>query len=655
MTSFSKRTLGFWYFLNAVLLAALWLFSTGPAYLHGIPTHTLERLAQSEGLTTSDSQSLLYHMLRLLPGDPVFASQLIVVLGKVLAFTVLWWSTSKIWANPASPTLLCGFLFFSPPFSWQSLNTPDQLPALLFKTLGVGAIVGAKVPLLCAAVIGVTPFDPAFGLSLYFVMAYLALRRQKAYGLWLVGVIIAGNAALFLGLAGDYIMTPNPHGLRMSSFLCLLSLLIPEIRASRTGLYLAMLGASMATGASELASAVCMGDLVVVGLRKSEAVEGEEAVADRSPGEWRFERATVVGWVALLVLAFNVLDAEQILNRTILVPSQKARIALGKLFIPFSMQRFAKETLAGRWDFGSPFPALGAKAVEAIEGLNGPFRLLSTVQSAQEERRLGLVAALLNHRPLRGWATPQALSASSLACKAVHDNVLTNDETVVFLNSDEVNAVAPTSLPADAATLAPVSLANIWSLPFRQQILSEKEGAAYRLKTEDSDEVLYFAHSKAVLCLGAAKCDYLLSTLKEPIQRRTLSIGEYRLTLEFANLEQFLPSRTLVPVKVRLTNIGTSPVSTRETVAATLTVVDSMEEPVARQPFQSEFILFPKESLEVKLFLQTPPQESRFQIEAMIYTIDGRPHEVEIKNPEMYTTWRRLPPVGTWVEEPPTP
>lgn len=650
----SGKHRGFWIALNGLLLAALWLGSTGPAYLRGVPLEILEGLAAAKGLSGGPDTSLVFTVLGGMPGtDAIFNLAVFMVLAKMAAYIVLWWSLYKIWENPVSPTLTCGYLFFAAPFMWVTTDHPNQVLALVLQSLAVGAIAGAKVPLLCAAVLGLTPLNPPLGISLYFIMVYLALRRQNAYGLGLVGVTIVGTAALLLGLAADYTMVPSTAGLRAMSLLCLVALVVPEIRQSRVGLYLTMLLAAAATGAPEFGSLICLGDLALIGLKTSDQQADDEP--QTLPGQWRLQRCAIVSLLAIITLTSGVADGERWLNRKVLVPSQKAHVSLGTLFHPFSIQVFAREVQAGQWTRSSPIPGFGADEFRILQSLKGPFRLLSDSANAARDRTLGLYAALLANRPLHGWATPEALSASSLACKATGANVLTGDDTVVFFGGDSPRVLAPVKLPADHSKLANLSLASLWSLPFRRQTLSTKKGAAYRLQTENTDEVLYFPDTPAVLVLSAAPLEYHISSEKDPSQKRDLQIGEYKLSLKLSKLEQPLPSRTLIPIKVRLTNEGVSPLSTHETTSLGFHLVTEPAEPDLRQPFSKSFILYPKESLETELFLPTPPAEGNFRLEAAIYTSDGRSHKAEMKNPEVYTTWRRLPPVGTWVEEPPTP
>ena len=97
---------------------------------------------------------------------------------------------------------------------------------------------------------------------------------------------------------------------------------------------------------------------------------------------------------------------------------------------------------------------------------------------------------------------------------------------------------------------------------------------------------------------------------------------------------------------------GQSPVSSREIENLNIKVTEGESFTPFRQSFAKSFVLFPKESIGIEVQLATPEPEGRFQLKASIRGIDQRNRVVRIFEQPEIRTWRRLPPVGTWVEEP---
>lgn len=643
----SKRAAGAWTAINFVLCLALWLVSCGRFYLQGPPLRVLEGLCQGLALTSPQDGYPLYYALSWSPLDPILTVSLFQAALLVASFALLWLCLSKVWSNPVSPTLCCGLLFFGGENLWLLADSPEQTLGVLFQATAVGAIVAAKVPILCGAVMGVALIKPAQGVTLLLVLAYLAHRRQEAYGIALTVVSVVGTSLLLVGLVGDYQLSPAFSGCSLWSLLPIAATaLSKELRESRMGLYSVLLVGSVATGAPELASAICLGDVFLLALRLSPGEPENKEETD----DLKLSLKTLTHLAAVIALIAAVLKGEQYLNRGVLIPSQKQKIALHQLLRPFSLQDHARRVKEGNWKPRLPLPSLGAAELQAADKLSGPFRVL-TLDSLAEERKLSLALALYRKLPLQGWSSPSHLGTSSLTCKAMGKNVIV-DSTVLFRQDGEARVESGPTLPKDSDSLAEISFRELWDLPYRTQTLSRRPGAGYKLTCKREKAVLFFPEERATVVFSATPDEYLLSPLNAPEKRRKATIHALKLALISPNLEMPLPSRSLADLDFKITNRGGGPISSRELESVTLGVREGASFSPVYQEWGQDFVLFPEETTRVKLTLPTPATEGTFELVASYRTADGTTYPLPIEGTSTFKTWRRLAPVGTWVEEP---
>jgi hypothetical protein len=647
-----KTAKGAWWGANLLLCVALWLISTGRVYFDGLPASVLDGLVGAKNLIPADNVDILYSLLASTPKDITFSASLLQAVCLLAAMLVAWLSLAKVWANPVSPTLTTGLLFFGGSTLWLSAETPGQAVAVLFKAVAVACIVAGKVPLLCGAVLAVGYADPPLGIALYLSLVYLAFHRSQSYGNLVTSASIVGTGALLAVMIGDFTLRPSLQGLSVWCLWPLLGLAFSrELRDARKGLYLTLLGASALTGSAELASALCLGDLALIGLRSSKS----QAEPTSPQHGVRVSVPVMVQLLALAVLMAAVLPGEQYLNRRILIPSQEKRIPLTQLLIPFSLEHHAERLAHESWRRESPYPEMRPKELTLLKQLQAPFRVI-TLDATSENRQLSLLYALLSQQELKGWATPRHLSTSSLVCREVRKNVLVGPQKILFRfdsssaakTEDLPRLESGPTLPTDLQGLPTLVLKNLWNLPFRVQSVSDKPGTGYELKTSSAIETLFFPTEPAKLVLSAAPMDYHISSLTNPEIKRELSVTALNLTLTAPNLDEVLPSRTLVPLTFKISNLGEMPISTREIQSVTLTVKDGASSQPYEQQFPEEFVLFPKEGLSLPLYLATPANEGLFQIEASFQTLDGEMRPLPILGDTSFRTGSRL-------EEPKTP
>jgi hypothetical protein len=640
-----------WGLLTVLIAVVLWLCNVGRVYLYGIPSRVLESLTQGSGLVPAHQSADLTTLLAYSPWDPLWSVTLFCALTVLISFGILWWSLYKIWQNFLSPTLTCGALFMGAHTLWLTADTPTDCLGVAFKALGVACLVAGKVPLTLGPVLGTAYCDPAAGVALYLGLTYMAYKRHKAYGVAVAVCCVLGGGLLLAMFCADYTLEPALSGLGVWSALPLAALALnKELRASRAGLYLTLLLASVLTGSAELASAICLGDLALLALRTPTS----STASSHTAGEWRLPWRGAIQGTAIIVLLLNILPGEQYLNRQILIPAQEHDVPLHQLIVPFSLSNHAEQLKREPWRLQTPFPGLRPEDVELVETLQTPFRVL-TLSTINEDRNLSLVYSLLSRQRLTGWDTPDHLSATSLVCKNEGKNVLVGSETLLFREPTSSRLESGTTLPDELGELAPVDLRRVLNIPFRAQQISEEPGTGYRLIVDESTETLFFADGPAQIMFSSTPITYKIESLSDQKEDWELEIAPLSLELVALDLTEVVPSRSLVPLEFKLFNRGRSPISTKELKSLTLGMQFNQPISPSEQPFPKSFVLYPQEGIDVELVLATPESEGRYQLVASYKTIDDESRPLTIMGDKIVNTWRRLPPVGTWIEEPQAP
>lgn len=644
-----KKLAGLWGFLTLLLALALWTASLGRVTLYGPSSEVLESLCRGRDLIEWTHPFTLGSMLSRLPFDPLLTLSLFQASCLVVSFLGLWWVLYKVWQNPMSPTLACGLLYFGPHSLWLVAESPEQHLTVALKALAFACLVSGKVPLLCGAVILLACVVPANALSFLLALGCLAYKRQEAYGPWVCTVSVVGAGSLFLMSLGDFVLDPTLGGIGLWALWPLGSLLLSkEIREARWELYLTLLAAAAISGTEEMASALCLGDLALIMLKKP------SVLSPTAPHRWSFSiyRMTLLASLAVLVAA--VLPGEQYLNRNILIHAQKQNVGLPNLLAPFTLEAHAAAVSEEPWRERVPFPGMSKSDMDLLSKIDTPFRVLTQGQ-VSEDRRLSLVYALLTEQALVGWENSTQLSASSLICKQLNKNVVVGKEVILFRNEERSRLEEGPESPNSLDTLAEVDFRSLVNVPYREQFVSSKKGSGYLLQTLQSTETLLFQESQALVVFPAARQVYTLASLKNPQNQREQRIASSNLELTLLDAEEVFPSRSLIPLKFMLFNRGLTPVSTQMIESMSLGLRGITSFGAFKQASPSVHILFPGEGVEITLYLSTPEVEGDFQLQASYQSLGGSTHSFELTGPQSISTWRRLPPVGTWIEEPMQP
>lgn len=642
-----------WWFLTTLLLLAVWLTATGYIWLHGVPISLLEALASGRGLIAQNEASGLLDgtpLLGQIPGDALAWSSFTIAGLNSLAAVVLLGATYWAWRNPIGPALAVATAFFGAETMWVKSLLPQESLLHLLLACFLAALVTGSVPFMTGIVLALALLSPGQAIMAYLALCYLSYRRQPAYGLLVPTLALFGVGCLLIPLAGDYRLSPGFTGWHILSLLPLVVCLFPSpLRSARGGIYASLLLGSWLTGEAELASILVLGDLVFLALQQcSQETDSDTA----EEGFVRWPAQTLLGLAATVALVNISLPGERFLNSRVLIPAQKSKVPLVRLFTTFSLDHHAKRFAKDSWRALVPFPHLSEADYELALDLrpkelpNG-FCLL-TLDTPVESRQSALLYALLSGQKLGGWDDSEFLAAPLLLCKSRGQNHLHQGPAVIFREQSMARLTENPPLPKQLALL---DFRSLLALPHRLQEVSRENGAAYRWKGDNESYTVVFPEGKAEVLLSSRPGEYRISSLAEQGAVRRIDVPVAKWELSGLNLEETLPSRSLIPLHLSLTNRGEGPIGSEMIASWQVETEDASFSPF-RQESSKPFILFPGESTELEFFLATPEPEGRYQVKIQALTPEGKAIEVPLVEPAELRTWRRMPAVGTWVEEP---
>lgn len=647
-----------WSFLAVVLLLAVWLTASGHIWLRGFPLSVWEDLAQGRGLLwpyTPFSGSFT-GLLGRLPGDAATWASVATVGLNTLSALALLVATRLAWKNPVSPVLAVGTAYFGAQTMWVKSLTPHHSLLHLVLALALIALMRGAVPSLAGLVLCAAVIEPEQGVMLYLALAYLSYRRSPAYGIAVSTMALFGVGCLLIPLCGGYRLAPGFEGWQLWSGLPLALALWPSsIREARGGIYGSLLLGSCLTGTAELASVLATGDLAFVALSACQP-RPQSSAPPGLAGGWRVPSSRLIGLAATCGLVWLVLPGERFLNREVLIPAHIARIPLPHMFTLFSLREHAKSFAQQSWRSRAPFPNLTAADCEVALELSSqelPSGFCPvTLGGLREERQLALVYALISHQKLGGWDDPAHLAAPILLCKLRGKSFLHKGPTLVLRDAGTARPAAPVPL---ASAPAPLDLRSLMTVAYRRQRICQEKGGAYRWTGAGQVYELSFLEEIAEVILSDRPGDYHITSLAAGAARRSLEVPELKWAVSEVARVETLPSRSLVPVSLRLKNLGTGPLSSEMIESWRLGPLDGpASESFAQKGGKrgDSFTLFPGESVQLDLKLETPEGEGRMALGLDAITPEGKVLRVPVEGSSEVLTWRRMPPVGTWVEEP---
>lgn len=627
---------------------AIWLSASGGVILWGVSEPLLERLAQIRGLVpmVGAGWGVTMTILAHLPGDIMAWSAGLTILANLLGAVVLYGVGYWTWKNPVSPAFAVGVAYFAAPTLWIKATSPAESLAHLLTALALAAVLRGAVPLLGLFLILVALLSASKAVMLLPLLAHLAFRRQAAYGVVIPALALLGAGCLLIPLSGGYRLEPGLSGWSYLSLApLLLSLTRGPARAARGGIYVSLLLGSLLTGEAELASALAWGDLAFLALSALQSPETPERLSGP-----RVRLAWLFTAVASLVFIAVVLPGEQYLNRRILIPAQKARVPFSELWRFFSLDRHARRVAQEPWREAVPFAGMTARdfevALELPEQTEAQGFCPVTWGQMEESRQVALLYALISDRPLRGWDTPRSLAGPLLLCKWRQQNLIEQGPLLVIRENGDARVAQPA--PPLPATPSELDLRRIMVLPYRAQAVSRQPGGGYRWTSAGGEFTTVFHDSQVEVMLGSEPGEIRIVSLHPSHAVRHLEVPEFQATLSQLP-EAALPSRSLVRLKLRLENSGELAISSEMLARWLLQVPGGTS---FSQRASKDFLLFPGEATELEFALSTPEAEGQLWLKASAFTPSGQQILIEVEQETPLRTWRRTPPVGTWVEEP---
>ncbi len=638
-----------WWALLAVLLAlAIWLSASGGIVLRGFSAEVLTYLAQGRGLLHIADEEWKALPLHYLSGDLLAWTSALTVLTNLLGAVAIYAAGLSTWKNPISPTLAVGVAYFAETTMWVKTATPLESLTHLLLGLAIAALISGAVPLLSLFILTLAMLDPAQAVMLLPVLAYLSYRRQTAYGLVVPALALLGVGCLLIPIGGNYRLEPSLAGYSLLTVAPLLLLALPgSIRQARAGIYLSLLIGSALTGRAELASLFALADLAFTGLKALEEPGSTEEVSSV-----RVRGSLAVTLLSTFALVWAVLPGEQFLNRQILIPAQKAKVPFGELWGFFSLDRHARLAAQDGWRAKAPFPEMTAadfeKALELSQQTLPQGIAPLTPGQLEESLQVGLLYALVSNQPLRGWDRHRHLAGPLLLSKLRKKNLLSQGPLVLFRESGTVREMEPARKPS---TLAELDLRRIIILPYRPQEVSSKPGAGYRWVSSAGEFEVSFTDTPAEVFFSAEPGEVRIISLHPSHATRHIEVAPFQASLSELPKET-LPSRSLVPLRLRLKNTGEVAIGSEMLSSWNLRTVEDESFGAFSQHPTKEYLLYPGESTTVDFDLATPEAEGLYHLAADVRTPDGSTLEVTVDQSSPIRTWRRTPPVGTWVEEP---
>lgn len=645
----TKGTKLWWYFLALLLFLVVWLSASGALVLRGFSPDVLRYLAQGAGLLAPLDKSWEPLPLHRLPGDLLCWTSGLTILSNLLGAAAIYAAGAWTWKNPISPTLAVGVAYFAEKTMWLKTTTPGESLTHLLLALAFSSLICGAVPLLSLFILALALLDPAQAVMLLPALAYLSYRRQTAYGLVVPALALLGVGCLLIPIGGNYRLEPSLTSWSALTLLVLFATALPgPIRQARAGLYLTLLLGSGLTGTNELASILLLGDLAFTGLKALES----ESPAEVSSGLVRIPGAFAVTLLSTIVLVWAVLPGEQYLNRQVLIPAQKSKVPFGELWRFFSLDRHARLAAQDSWRTKAPFPEMTAADYETALELSQktlPQGICPVTPGQLEENiRIGLLYALVSQRSLRGWDHHRHLAGPLLLCKIREKNLLSDGPLVLFRKPERVEIMVPAKKPETPAEL---DLRRILVLPYRTQTVSLKSGAGYRWSSSSGELEVAFTDGPAEVIFSAEPGPIRILSIHPSQAVRQLEVAPFQATLSEVPRET-LPSRSLVPLRLRLKNTGDVAIGSEMLSGWNLRADTEESFGTFTQHPTKEYLLFPGESTTLDFDLATPENEGLFRLAASAQTPDGETLELQIDQEFPIRTWRRTPPVGTWVEEP---
>lgn len=357
-------------------------------------------------------------------------------------------------------------------------------------------------------------------------------------------------------------------------------------------------------------------------------------------------RRLIVALATLLALWLALAPGEEVFNDRILISAQKQKVRFEHLLIPERLADWA------RWRGASlGLAPADLEAVRVLERLEGPALYLSGAPQERVEVA-ALVSSLAGGRPLAGWYVGHdgagLLPAAAATASTGRDDLLGATPVRWLLRQDaEPLPLKPASVGSRERGAVRHIRAERWST--LQQYWSD-QGASYEV-TRDGRA---FGADFGVALGSAGLIPLQLPDLPGRYQvlwasgaRDTYSVPA-ALPLEGAlEIDPEVPSRSLLPVTVTLTNVSGVDLKLDDVRGARLALRSLTGEPDRPAPItpQREVLLGPGQARTLTVHLRTPPDPDIVEARLELLDSQGVAHAVPI-TPAVLRCWTRRPPLA---------
>lgn len=660
---------GFFFFVLGVLV---WTWSVGSkwlalsesllvGWLPLLSAWKAGRVGHPLGLEIDPYYSGLARIVSWVPGDVLVAWSLTEAALKLMLLSFLVLGVRSLTASWTAGLTSAALLFLASPTYWFMLDLPGT--ATYLGQLAVLLAMGRKSP-EAALVFSLllVRFHPPSALA---VLPMLLLPLPIAYG-----KMRAVAASLILGIGLVFAGPELDPELVMAHwyFLALGAAFFRDLTIVRLAL-LWEIGLSLvgAPGAGVvLAGALALG-LALHKVAKPQkcreestapaAAESQGVAAVKSGVSLRLSGPTIQVFGFCLVLGVFCGPGESLWNRELLIAFQKAHFSMVHLVWPPTVEQRVREGTPpfGDFDPSMDFPLVDLLKEDTESETLAVLTRRTGEQEAPESLETSAVLAILSGRDLHGWGPSMeqpSLRLGAQAAKVTGDPLPAGSDTVYFREAGDVRkesdcggrreTVQNGSIPT---LFTPRPVPGLW------QTLSPG-GGLYQLAYPDGfrETVVFSEQTPAIFRLPTASGPYEFGS-GVANQPQKFTVDPPQLEVSYSPSDP-LPSRSLVPVQVLLQNKGTTAffLGRWEQLVLRPQAGESFES--VAQTIDNPGILTPGESQVLNLTLVTPEAEGTYSLELLGYDERGNAMNIPWERPVLIRTWRRLPPVGTWIEDP---
>lgn len=343
-----------------------------------------------------------------------------------------------------------------------------------------------------------------------------------------------------------------------------------------------------------------------------------EFMAERWNSDWRLgcnwdgekleldlsHKALIAAFVALLLYC-GALPGEAAFNRELLLTAQAKKIELSRLLKPLPLRQWCLEHGLNTQDL---------ELAQELAGLPGSVVVLTPGQHRESALQHAMLAAL-SGRQLAGWRAGELLPGAQLARLLSKPELAGSDHVRLRGNFPSRLVVEHLELIDRQATSYQV-LRN--GQPWGPPVTYQQGPSFFRLPVTPGNYEVQGQSWKVTP-------PKLMARWLEPSKQ---------------------PSRSLVKLQLELGNLSDGYFDLSRVRAVTLTSDNPSFSP-PRQPWQGLGLLAPMTSTELSLWLATPEPEGTYRLRLTLHADQG---DIVVPLAQPLRCWRRLPPVGTWVE-----